>query len=357
MKIAQIAPLMECVPPTGYGGTELVVSLLTEELVKNGHEVTLFASGDSRTDARLVSVVPKALRKQNEIPQHRWPAYDLKSLIRFQEMQDEFDIVHNHMGYQALPLLKTIKRPSLSTNHNLISDYCTEIYMAYSDQPLVAISDAYRRLNYPDQLNYLGVVYNGIDVDIYKHDKDANRTYLLFIGRVSADKGTADAIDLAVKLGLPLKIAGKVDVVDQEYFNSQVKPRLNHPEIEFLGEVGLAEKIDLYRNAIAVLYPIAFDEPFGLVMAESLASGTPVLSLDRGSVREVISDGETGIVAKDLDTLLQRFNEVDNISNEACRQRACRLFSKEQMTKSYEHLYHRLIDNIQKPGELCEELN
>lgn len=355
MRIAQVAPLIESVPPTGYGGTELVVSLLTEELVKNGHEVTLFASGDSTTRARIIDVVPKALRKQSDIPRHRWPAYDLKSLLKLQEMQDEFDIVHNHMGYQALPLLKFFNCPIVSTNHNLVADYCTDIYLAYKDLPFVAISDAYRQLNYPDQLNYVRVVYNGIDIDKFKFVPNSNHDYLLFMGRVSADKGTATAIDMAIQLGFSIKIAGKVDVVDQDYFAQEVKPRLSLPGVQFLGEVNHDEKIKLYSGALAVLYPITFEEPFGLVMAEALASGTPVVALDRGAVKEVISDGQTGIIADSTDELIRRFSEIHNISRTDCRQRACELFSKERMAREYEEVYESLAGNKTSVGELCEE--
>ncbi len=344
MRIAQVAPLTETVPPTGYGGTELVVSLLTEQLVENGHEVTLFASGDSTTNANLVSVTSASLRNRDLVPIHRWPAYDIRSLLKVKEMQSEFDIIHNHMGYQALPFLDTLKCPVVTTNHNLVADYCSEIYLAYKQMPYVAISEAYKRLNYPDILNYARVIYNGIDVDqfMYRNGHE-KRDYLLFLGRVSADKGTAVAIDIAVKLGLPLKVVGKVDVTDQSYFDKEIKPRLDNPLIEFVGEADFAAKTELYSKAIAVIYPIAFAEPFGLVMAEALASGTPVAALDRGSVKEVISDGETGIVASTPDEIVKRFGEVEKISHADCRKRASELFSKERMAMQYEELYRSLI--------------
>jgi len=348
MRIAQLAPLIECVPPTGYGGTELVVSLLTEQLIKRGHTVTLFASGDSKTKARLIDVVPEALRKAKDIPLHRWPAYDLRSLLKLKEMQDEFDVIHNHMGYMALPFLNNLNCAVVTTNHNLVADYCAELYLAHRDLPFVAISDAYRRLNYPDYLNYTEVIYNGIDIDEYVCDLTIKRDYLLFVGRISADKGTAIAIDIAVKLGLPLKIAGKVDVVDEDYFAKEVKPRLSRANVEFLGEVSMAQKVELYSRAIAVVYPIAFEEPFGLVMAEALASGTPVLALDRGSVKEVIFDGETGVVALSASELVDRFCEIKNISASTCRQRAVKLFSKERMSQEYEDLYVRLAEKSKK---------
>jgi glycosyltransferase involved in cell wall biosynthesis len=343
MRIAQLAPLIECVPPKGYGGTELVVSLLTEQLIKNGHEVTLFASGDSVTEAQLVSVVPEALRKRKDIPLHRWAAYDLRSLLKLMEMCCEFDVIHNHMGFSALPMLSTLDVPMLSTNHNHIADYCSDVYLTYKHLPFISISNAYKKFNYPEEINYTDVIYNGIDVEKFSYDPNLERHYLLFIGRISADKGTAVAIDMAEKLGLPLKIAGKVDVVDENYFNAEIKPHLNKKNIEYLGEVTFHEKVSLYKGAKAVLYPINFEEPFGLVMAESLACGTPVVALDRGSVREVVSDGQTGIVAQSVDELLCRFAEVDQISGDDCQRRVINLFSKEQMACNYENVYKRLI--------------
>lgn len=343
MRIAQLAPLIERVPPKGYGGTELIVSLLTEQLVKDGHEVTLFASGDSLTKAQLIDVIPESLRLRKDIPLHRWAAYELRSLLKLRERFREFDVIHNHMGYPAFPILNELNMPAITTNHNQVADYCTDIFFAYKHLPLVSISQSYKQLNYPDVLNYMAVVYNGIDIENFFYDPNRERNYLLFIGRISEDKGTAAAINMALKLGLPLKIAGKIDVVDENYFQEKVKPHLHKDGIEFLGEVTFDEKVQLYMGAKAVLYPINFDEPFGLVMAESLACGTPVVALDRGSVREVISDGETGIVAKSIEELLDRFVEIENISGADCRKRVAQLFSKERMTHGYEEVYKNLI--------------
>ena len=345
MRIAQLAPLVESVPPAGYGGTELVVSLLTEELVRLGHQVTLFASGDSVTKSKLVSVVPDSLRQSVNGLRHRWPAYDLRSLLKLKEMISDFDVVHNHMGYQALPILNTFKCPVVSTNHNPVADYCADVYAAYANLPYVSISESYRALNYPDLLNYVATIYNGIDVEAMPFEDDSSRKYLLFIGRICRAKGTAVAIDIATRLGLPLKIAGKVDVADKEYFENEVKPKLSSYLIEYLGEVSSDEKAKLYAGAIATVYPIDFDEPFGLVMAESLASGTPVIGLNRGSVKEVVSDGRTGIIASSADEIVKRFDEIRNFKALTCRNRARDLFSKERMVQQYEKLYKRLSLN------------
>jgi glycosyltransferase involved in cell wall biosynthesis len=343
MRIAQLAPLVEPVPPRGYGGTELVVSLLTDELVARGHEVTLFASGDSQTAARLMPIVPEALRRQN-IPERRWAAYDIMALLKLEELAEQFDVVHNHMGWQALPALRGLSVPAVSTNHNPVKDYCAPIYMACGGLPYVSISNAYRRFNYPDRLNYVATVYNGIDIERFDASSPSARSFLLFFGRVCPDKGTAEAIRIAQAVGLPLKIAGKLDVNDRLYFESSVKPHLRSPQVEYLGEVDDEGKVDLYRHAIAVLNPINFDEPFGLVMAEALACGTPVVALNRGSVREVLSDGETAVVGESVEELIRRFPEVQRIQSDACKRRARALFSKQKMADGYERVYRNLTE-------------
>ncbi len=345
MRIAQLAPLTESVPPKTYGGTELIVSLLTEGLIGAGHEVTLFASGDSETAAKLVSVAPKALRLDESVPMRRWSAYSLLQLNEFENRQDDFDVIHNHMGYEAFALLTRSKLPSVTTNHNPIKDYCAPLFLSNADLSYVSISNAYRRLNYPDKLNYAATIYNGIDIAPHLKPIDSevpDRKYLLFLGRVCVDKGTEVAIDIARKIGLPLKIAGKVDEADRHYFETLIKPKLDPPDVEYIGEVNFAQKLRLYAGAIAVVYPIAFDEPFGLVMAEAMASGTPILGFDRGSVSELVRDGETGILGKTADELVKRFDEIGKISNEKCRERARDNFSKERMVSEYIKLYESL---------------
>jgi glycosyltransferase involved in cell wall biosynthesis len=363
MRIAQLAPLTESVPPKSYGGTELVVNLLTEGLVAAGHEVTLFASGDSETSAELVSITPKALRLDESIPVRRWPAYALRQLLEFQKRQHEFDIVHNHMGYEAFATLKRCLIPNVTTNHNPIKDYCAPLYLEYADLPFVSISHAYKQLNYPEQLNYVATIYNGIDVEPHIHwmpgedgnggetradaeagaaNKPQKPTSLLFLGRVCHDKGTATAIEIAQKLGMPLKIAGKVDAADRQYYEQLVKPHLNSQNIEYVGEVNFKEKLKLYNESVAVVYPIAFDEPFGLVVAEALASGVPIMAFERGSMAELITDGETGILGKNADDLIKRFAEVEHISANKCRESAKSRFSKERMVSEYIKLFESL---------------
>lgn len=341
MRIAQLAGNVERVPPDGYGGTELVVSMLTEELVARGHEVTLFATGDSQTSARLVSVVDRPLRRAEDIPKRRWQAYDILALTRLREMIDEFDIVHNHMGWQALPWAEKFGKVMVTTNHNPVKKYCAPIYLAHKDLPYVAISEAYRKLNYPDDLNYVATIYNGIDTADFA-ENGHERKNLLFIGRICNDKGTAEAIEFAQRVQLPLVIAGKVDHADETYFEQKVKPKLDDTRIKFVGEVSYDEKVRLYKEAVAVVYPINFEEPFGLVMAEAMASGAPVLAFKRGSVPELLSDRETAIVGSTVDELVARFDEAKGITADACRARA-EMFSKERMVDAYEELYEQLL--------------
>lgn len=344
MRIAQLSSNVEKTPPEAYGGTELIVHLITEELVKRGHDVTLFATGDSETSANLVSVLAEPLRTNQAVLPRQWQAYDIRLLLKLSEMSDQFDVIHNHMGYQALPYLERLHCPVITTNHNPVKDYCRDIYFQYGHMPFVAISNAYRRLNYPERLNYVSTIYNGIDLCQFKTNCPPVKRgdSLLFIGRICYDKGAAAAIEIAQKLDLPIKLAGKIDPADEAYFDRQVKPHLKQGCAEYVGEVNHKQKLQLYKEARAVVYPIAFDEPFGLVMAESLACGTPLMALNRGSVQEVLSD-ETAIIAQSTDELVRRFPEVLKITSEACQKRVQALFSHERMVDSYLELYSDLL--------------
>jgi glycosyltransferase involved in cell wall biosynthesis len=355
MRIAQLAPLAESVPPKGYGGSEQVVSDLTEELVMRGHQVTLFATEGSETSGHLVTCAPAGLR-QSDIAPSRWGAYDLRSLLRLEKMAGQFDIIHNHMGYSALPLLRQAECPVVTTIHNPIKDYCAEIFLACSSLSYVSISDAYRRLNYPKELNYVATVYNGINIDSFHFEKSMHRTYLLFVGRLCQDKGTLEAIQIAKRVKQPIILAGKVDNNDREYFETSIKPLLDDVDVKYIGEVTGQEKSTLYSAAIATLCPIAFEEPFGLVLAESNASGTPVLAFRRGAVPEVIADGVTGIIGDTVDDLVDRFGELQKIDLAACRLRAEQLFSKERMAERYEEVYKQLLSRVRPSGQLQEVL-
>ncbi|RTL35152.1 MAG: glycosyltransferase family 4 protein [Candidatus Melainabacteria bacterium] len=345
LRIAQVAANTEPVPPQGYGGTELVVSLLTEELVKRGHEVTLFAAGTSITKAKLVTVVDQPLRAGDRYNMLQWPAFDMQTLIELENRQDQFDIVHSHMSWTALPFLDRLKCARLTTMHNQVKGYCEDIYLRYKHLPYVAISDSFRSLNKPDQLNYVGTVYNGIKVeDFHSKYKNDQRDSLLFIGRLCKDKGTAEALDIAKQLNLPITVAGKVDKNDESYFEQEVKPRLANGDANFIGEVNHEQKVELYGKAMAVVYPINFNEPFGLVMAEALAAGTPVMAFDRGSVREILDDPKTAIIGSSVEQLVRRFPELKNINRNDCVERVQKLFSVEKMVDAYEAIYEQLLN-------------
>jgi glycosyltransferase involved in cell wall biosynthesis len=343
MRIAQLAPLIEAVPPAGYGGIELVVSNLTEQLVERGHDVTLFASGDSQTSAKLVPIVERSLRQCSHIKPHMWPAFDCRGLLLLESMQDQFDIVHNHMGWQAIPTVAKFRVPAVSTNHNNIERETRAIYLANRHQPYVGISHAYKRQNLGDELNYVDVIYNGINLERFEYDRFSERAYLLFIGRLCHDKGTAEAIKLALRLNLPLKLAGKVDTTDVEYFKTEIEPLLGNPLLEYVGEVNEQQKVNLLRGAIALTYPISFEEPFGLVMVESLACGVPVLAFDRGSVREILQDKETAIIDNSVEELASRFPEIATISRQYCREQVQSRFGAALMADRYEAMYERLL--------------
>ena len=351
MRIAQIAPLAESVPPKGYGGSELVVYLLTEELVKRGHEVTLFATADSQTSGILEACAPEGLRASSIAPT-RWTAYDQKMLLKLEKRAHEFDIIHNHIGYQGLPMLRHIDCPTVSTFHNPVRDYCKDIYFACKESPIIAISDAYKRLNYPDDLNYIATVHNGIDISTFDFQDKAGVSedgegYLLFVGRLCDDKGTAEAVEIARAVNMPLILAGKVDANDKPYFDAKVKPLLDDKRFKYIGEISGPQKNELYGKATATLCPIKFEEPFGLVFAESLACGTPVLALKRGAAAEVISDGQTGVVDTSVENLIKRFGEIKNISRQGCRDRAQNHFSKEHMAEKYEAAYMAHLESLQ----------
>jgi glycosyltransferase involved in cell wall biosynthesis len=348
MRIAQLATNVESVPPSGYGGTELVVSLLTEELIRRGHEVTLFGTGDSITGARLISTVDKPLRESG-LNATQWPAFDIRTCLTLQNMQNEFDVVHNHMGFQALPFLDGLDCAVVTTLHNHIKDYCKDIFFAYRTLPFVAISNSYAQLNYPNDINYIATIYNGIDVDAFDYPHPVSRDNLLFVGRLGYDKGTAAAIDIARELDLPINVAGKIDKADESYYQAEIKPRIkSYAKAEYVGEVNHQQKVKLYANAIAVVYPINFNEPFGLVMAESLAAGTPVMALDRGSVREVLENGTTAIIGKSIDELVARYPEVSKIDPEVCKQRVRENFGVSRMVDKYERVYKDLIEKRSK---------
>ena len=337
MRIAQLAPLQESVPPAMYGGTERVASVLTEELVRRGHEVTLFASGDSVTSARLVPVVPLALRPLGVT---EYLAATMLSIGRAFERAGEFDLIHSHIDIPALPFFRLVKTPVVYTMHGRLDlPWLRPLFDAYRDANLVSVSDNQRRLL--PAWNWLGTVHNGINLPDYNFHARPGE-YLAFLGRIAPDKGLEEAITVARMAGLPLKIAAKVDPVDQAYYEQRIVPLLADPLVDYVGEVDQRTKDAFLGGALALLFPIRWPEPFGLVMAEALATGTPVIAGRFGSVPEVIEDGVTGFVCDSVEEMALAVERVGELDRAACRQAALDRFSAAQMAGGYEALYGRL---------------
>jgi glycosyltransferase involved in cell wall biosynthesis len=289
MRIAQIAPLFERVPPRLYGGTERVVSYLTEELVRQGHEVTLFASGDSRTTAKLVRCCDVALRL-NPVVRDPLP-YHLIMLEEVQQRLSQFDVLHFHIDYLHAPLIRGFAKRTVTTHHGRLDlPELAPFYGVFRDLPLVAISDTQR--DYLKHANWVGTVPHGLPRELLPFHPKPSGGYLAFLGRISPEKGPDRAIEIAAKAGLPLKIAAKVDRVDQAYWDERIRPMVQaHPNVEFIGEIGEHDKARFLGEAAARVFPINWPEPFGLVMIEAMACGTPVVAFRRGSVPEIIEHG------------------------------------------------------------------
>jgi glycosyltransferase involved in cell wall biosynthesis len=349
MRIAQIAPPLERVPPAGYGGTERVVSTLTEELVRRGHDVTLFAAGDSRTAARLVPVVDQALW-HHPAGYRDFAPFLVIVLGKVLRMIDQFDIIHNHLDFSGFPLARVAPCPVVTTLHGRLDlPQLQPLYQEFADVPLVSISDAQRRPL--PRANWVATVHHGIDLDQYTFNPAPGR-YLAFLGRVSPDKGLDTAIRVARRAGLPLKIAARMPLPytddpnvreDWAYYEQQIKPLLDGPGVEMVGEVGGADKNEFLRNAAALLFPIRWPEPFGLVMPEALACGTPVLALRHGSVPEVVEDGVTGFICDSEAELVAAVGRIGALDRARCRAAAEQRFSPAAMADRYERVYAELI--------------
>lgn len=339
MRIAQVAPLYESVPPQLYGGTERVVSYLTEELVRLGHEVTLFASGDSRTRARLQPMCPRALRLD---PRCQDPlAPHVRMLGQAYRQAQRFDIIHCHTDYLGLPLTRTTATPTVITLHGRLDiPDIVPLYQDYPEVGLVSISDAQRR-PLPG-VNWVATVYHGLPPDLYAFEP-RHGSYVLFLGRISPEKRPDSAIRVACRAGVPLRIAAKVDRVDREYFERTVRPLLDHPLVEFLGEVNDEQKQALLRGALALLFPVDWPEPFGLVTIEALACGTPVVARPRGSVPEILRDGVTGFLCETDDEMVDAIRRVNTLDRESCRQEFERRFTAETMAQNYLKVYQQAL--------------
>lgn len=337
MKIAQIAPLYESVPPKLYGGTERVVSYLTEELVRLGHEVTLFASGDSLTTARLESGCAKALR----LTRCADPlAHHMILLDKVLAKASEFDVLHFHTDYQHFPATRNLQLPAVTTLHGRLDlPDLVPLYQQFDRVPLVSISQAQRRPL--GRVNWVGNVHHGLPMNLYRLQAKPGE-YLAFLGRISPEKRPDRAIQIAKKAGMKLKIAAKVDAVDRKYFESTIRPLLDDPDVDFLGEINEQEKNEFLGKAYAYLFPIDWPEPFGVSMIEAMACGTPTVAFCCGSVPEVIEDGVTGFIVRNEDEAVKALDRVSGLSRARCRATFERRFTACRMAKDYLSIYEAL---------------
>lgn len=342
LRIAQIAPLYESVPPKLYGGTERVVFHLTEQLVKQGHEVTLFASGDSRTSARLVSPCPTALRLNSKCVDPL--PYHIMSLDQVAARSDDFDVLHFHTDYFHFPLSKNLHLPSITTLHGRLDiPDLQPLFRAFCSAPVVSISLAQRRPL--ARVNWLGNIYHGLPADLYE-PRFQKGDYLAFLGRISPEKRPDRAIEIAIRSGMHLKIAAKVDRVDQEYFEAKIKPLLKHPGIEFIGEITDREKNEFLGDAYAYVFPIDWPEPFGLTMIEAMACGTPTIAFRCGSVPELMTEKVTGFVVDDLESAVASVARIPEIDRRACRATFESRFTAQRMSAEYVSLYQRSLGEV-----------
>ena len=349
LKIAQICPLWEQVPPKGYGGIEMIVSLLTENLVRRGHDVTLFASGDSQTSGKLVSPCPYAIRHDpDNQSDNMWRlnrknmALEQLQLKRLYQGPNAFDIVHSHLELTALPFAASSPMPTVHTMHMDLVSETQQLLLEYWDQYFVSISDAQREPC--PSLNYVRTIYNAIDMRGFKFYPEAQEPkYMAFLGRLSPEKGVHHAIELSKKTGIPLKFAGKHGQEDTDYYEGVVQPQIDGKQIQYLGEIDDQGKIELLGNAFVTVFPITWREPFGLVMVESMACGTPVLGMNLGAVPEVIAQGKSGFVCDTVVEMLEKMSKIESLNRHDCRQYVEERFGVKRMLDDYEACYQFIL--------------
>ncbi len=340
MRIAQIAPVWERVPPRRYGGIEVVVFHLTDELIKRGHDVTLFATGDSITKARLKSCYDTSPERIHLA--HHNPMPDLIHIGKAFKHAEQFDIIHNHTGWIGTVLGSLINKPVLDTLHGSFSEDNILFYEAYKDAVFYNSISFGQRRSVPD-LNYVGNVYNAIDTDSYQFSREKG-DYFIHISRICSDKGTDIAVDVARKAGVKLILAGKIDPgKDTLYYKEKIAPKVDGRQIIYIGEISEDEKRALFRDAMGFIFPLQWAEPFGLVMAEAMACGTPVIAFPLGSVPEIIEDGKTGFVVNSFEQMVEAVNNIECIDPFDCRRRAVEKFSINKMVDEYERLYEKII--------------
>lgn len=350
MRIAQIAPLAESCPPKLYGGTERVVSYLTEELVEQGHEVTLFASGDTITAAELIAPCPQALRLSDP-PVDALPFYAIL-LEEVARRIDQFDVVHFHIDLMHAPLVRSFAQRTLTTLHGRLDlPELQPFYRVFPRLPLVSISNAQRRPMPP--VNWAGTVYHGLPPSLLPFHAGAREGYLAFLGRISPEKRPDRAIAIAAKAGLPLKIAAKIDRADQAYWETQIEPLVRaHPHVEYVGEISEREKAAFLGDAHALLFPIDWEEPFGLVMIEAMACGTPVIAFGRGSAPEVIDDGVTGFIVSSVEEAVCAVDRVAALDRRRVRAGFDRRFTAARMARDYVDIY-RARTEAPRQSDIC----
>jgi glycosyltransferase involved in cell wall biosynthesis len=342
MRIAQISPLIEPVPPSLYGGTERVVSFLTEGLVQRGHQVTLFASGDSRTHADLQGVRARSIRCDPEQPDPL--AFHILELSQAFDRSSDFDIIHCHHGYLAFPFARYNKVPTVHTLHGRLDLLHTTPIMEYFHGiPLVSISNNQRNPLLHLGLRWMNTIYHGLPETSFRFGH-GNGGYLVFLSRMSRDKRPDLAIEVAKRINMPLKLAGKIDSADRNYFEKNVKPFLRDSSIEYVGEIHESEKLELLGGALALIFPIDWPEPFGLVMIEAMACGTPVIARPYGSVPEIVKDGETGFIADTVEEMVEAVKRIGKINRERCFLTVQEQFSAEIMVERYEAVYRTLLN-------------
>jgi glycosyltransferase involved in cell wall biosynthesis len=340
LRIAQVAPLHESVPPQLYGGTERIVAYLTDELVRAGHDVTLFASGDSHTRARLAAGCPRALRLADCSDAL---ALHLAMIEQVAQRAREFDFIHFHVDYLHFPISRREGYPHVTTLHGRLDlPELAQVFSRFADMPVVSISDAQREPL--PAVAWQGTVYHGFPRDLY-HLEPNPGDYLAFLGRISPEKRLDRAIEIAGRAGYRLRIAAKIDRADRDYYTEHIAPLMRQPHVEYLGEIGERDKQELLGGALAMVFPIDWPEPFGMVMAESLACGTPVIAYHGGSVGEVIDDGVTGFICDDLDQAVAAVLRVHELSRRTCRRVFEQRFTAARMAGDYLAIYHRLVES------------
>ncbi|OGE75344.1 MAG: hypothetical protein A3C85_02330 [Candidatus Doudnabacteria bacterium RIFCSPHIGHO2_02_FULL_48_21] len=339
MKIAQIAPIVERVPPTKYGGTERMVHALTEELVNRGHDVTLFASGDSITSAKLVSVYPKALRAAKIKEIYGANVHTMLNIGLAYNRQKEFDIIHDHNSILSLPTANACETPVVMTMHAPYTGENRKIFQILRRPFQVSISQSQAYL--APGINHAGTVYNGLPMEHFPFSREHDG-YLLFVGRISPEKGVHFAIETAQALNFPLIIAAKLEPTDKNYFYQYVEPHLSE-QIQWIGEVDEKERNRLMSRAMCFLHAVTWREPFGLALIEAMACGCPAVAFNKGSIPEIIKNGKTGYVVQDLEGMVDAVSSIDNIDRETCRKYALTNFSAKKMADGYEVIYQKIL--------------